>query len=227
MSPPRMRHARALVLSVLVFVLAGPHARAVIKPRRADGQIVFTSRPDRKPGTAAPQIRPEARRKAPPSLRDLIRDVSDRYDLDPGLVSAVISVESAFDSAAVSPKGARGLMQLMPQTARAYGVRDVHDPRQNVEGGVAYLRDLTKRYKGNLKLALAAYNAGPAAVTRAGGVPRYRETLDYLEKIEARYGRRLTSVTPALVNARRGRIRASVDENGNLFVTNRPRGRRR
>ncbi len=220
-----MRVALALGLVLVPIASFGPQAQAGIEPRREDGRIVFTSRPERKPGAQIPQHPRRAAEGTPGTLQRLIRDVSDRYRIDPWLVSAVISVESDFDSEAISPKGAKGLMQLMPTTAREYGVRDVYDPLQNVEGGVAYLADLTKRYGGNLKLALAAYNAGPMAVDRAGGVPAYPETVRYLEKIEARYGQSLGEALFSAGRFGRGRIRASVDENGHVFATNRP-GRR-
>jgi len=100
-------------------------------------------------------------------------------------VKAVIHAESDFVPYAVSPKGALGLMQLMPATARRHGVWRVFDPRENVEGGVRYLRFLLDRYAGNVRLALAAYNAGEGAVDRYGGIPPYRETQEYLERVLA------------------------------------------
>jgi hypothetical protein len=112
-----------------------------------------------------------------------IRDMSERYGVSTSLVEAVIRVESAFNHLAVSPKGARGLMQLMPQTAQALGVLDSFNPRQNIEGGVRYLRRLLDRYPGELKLALAAYNAGEGAVDAHRGIPPYPETRQYVKKV--------------------------------------------
>lgn len=106
------------------------------------------------------------------------------YDVDPRLVHAVISTESAYNPSAVSPKGASGLMQLMPETAKSYGVEDSFDPSQNIDGGVHLLSDLIKLYDGNITLALAAYNAGPGAVEKYDGVPPYDETNQYIERIE-------------------------------------------
>jgi len=120
----------------------------------------------------------------PPAPYDtLIHAAATRYGLAPELVEAVVRAESNFDSHAVSKKGARGLMQLMPTTAAQLGVRDVFDVRQNLEGGVRHLRHLMDRYDGNLTLALAAYNAGVDAVTRHGGVPPFEETRAYVARI--------------------------------------------
>jgi soluble lytic murein transglycosylase-like protein len=104
--------------------------------------------------------------------------------LEAALVRAVIVAESGGDPQAVSKRGARGLMQLMPDTARRYGVRDIFDPEQNIRGGSRYLRDLKLRYRNDLQLVLAAYNAGPEAVDRQGGrIPPYRETLEYVPRV--------------------------------------------
>jgi soluble lytic murein transglycosylase len=113
----------------------------------------------------------------------IIREAAERHGIEEALVKAVIRVESDFRPDAVSPKGARGLMQLMPATARMRNVWHVFEPRQNIEGGVKHLRYLLDRYSGNLRLALAAYNAGEGAVDRNGGVPPYRETSDYLTRV--------------------------------------------
>jgi hypothetical protein len=117
-----------------------------------------------------------------------ITAAAERYGIDPRLVHSVIRVESAFNPWAVSPKGARGLMQLMPHTAVTLGVRDAFNPVQNIDGGVRYLRILIDRYGGNLRLALAAYNAGPQAVDWYRGVPPYQETQQYVQRILALYG---------------------------------------
>ena len=119
----------------------------------------------------------------------VIQAVATRYGLPPHLVEAVIHAESNFDARAVSAKGARGLMQLMPATAMMLGVRNAFDAQQNIEGGVRHLVDLLYRFSGNLRLALAAYNAGEEAVRRHGGVPPYPETIGYVERIVASYER--------------------------------------
>lgn len=110
-----------------------------------------------------------------------------RHHLDPALVLALVQVESAFQPRAVSPKGAQGLTQLMPSTALELGVKDALDPAQNLDGGARYLRQLLTRYGGDVKRALAAYNAGPGAVDRHNGVPPFRETRQYVRRVLDRY----------------------------------------
>jgi Transglycosylase SLT domain len=112
-----------------------------------------------------------------------IREIALRHGVDPALVEAVIRAESAFNPTAVSRTGARGLMQLMPKTAVALGVRDSFNPRENIEGGVRHLRYLLDRYPGNVPLAVAAYNAGEAAVDAHRGIPPYPETRQYVQRV--------------------------------------------
>jgi hypothetical protein len=112
-----------------------------------------------------------------------IREIASRHGVDPALVESVIRAESAFNATAVSRTGARGLMQLMPKTAVALGVRDSFDPRENIEGGVRHLRYLLDRYPGNIPLAVAAYNAGEAAVDAHRGIPPYPETRQYVQRV--------------------------------------------
>jgi len=116
-----------------------------------------------------------------------IREIARVYRLEPALIKAVISVESDFNPRAVSRKGARGLMQLMPLTASELGVERIHDPWENIEGGARYLRERMDRFGGDLALALAAYNAGEAAVLQYGGIPPYPETERFVAEVLARY----------------------------------------
>jgi len=117
----------------------------------------------------------------------LIQKASDKYKVDYSLVKAVIKAESNFNHKAVSPKGAQGLMQLMPKTASTLQVKDSFEPESNIEGGVKYLRYLMNVYNGHLPLALAAYNAGEKAVARYGGIPPYAETQGYVRRVLALY----------------------------------------
>lgn len=116
-----------------------------------------------------------------------IREASQRYGIDPELIAVVAFKESGFDPRAVSPRGAVGLMQLMPRTAAYLGVADSYDPRQNILGGTRYLREMLDEFEGDVELALAAYNAGPTAVKRAGGAIPTTEAVEYVRFIRARY----------------------------------------
>lgn len=120
---------------------------------------------------------------ARPSMNDLINSISARQHLDPDLINSVIHAESAFNPRAVSPKGAQGLMQLMPKTSTELGVSNAFDPQANIEGGTRYLRELLERYDFDLIKALAAYNAGPERVEQYRGVPPYYETRAYVARI--------------------------------------------
>jgi len=120
-------------------------------------------------------------------LEELIQTTAGRHHVDPALVRAVMETESGGNPTAVSRKGALGLMQLMPTTAIQLGVKNVFSPDDNLEAGVRYLRSMLEHYNGDLDRSLAAYNAGMGAVDRAGGVPRYRETRDYVRKVTSNY----------------------------------------
>src|SRR5688500_15357173 len=125
--------------------------------------------------------------KVPAHLASAIQDAARTHGVDPRLVAAVARRESAWNPNAVSPVGACGLMQLMPATARYLGVRDVFDPRENINGGTRYLRTLLDTFNGDLDLALAAYNAGPGAVAKHRGIPPYRETRAYVAAVRKTY----------------------------------------
>jgi soluble lytic murein transglycosylase-like protein len=137
-------------------------------------------------------------------LNEVVRAASGTYHLDPDLVSSVIRAESGFNVRAVSPKGAQGLMQLMPQTASQLGVQNAFDPQANVEGGARYLRELLERYDFDLIKALAAYNAGPQRVEQYGGVPPYYETKAYIARIVRDFNKKkLAAKTAAQPAARK------------------------
>jgi soluble lytic murein transglycosylase-like protein len=116
-------------------------------------------------------------------LHSIIERIANRYEIDPALIKAIVMVESSYNSRAVSKSGARGLMQLMPSTAEALGVEDIFNPEHNIIGGVRYFKQLLNRYNGNIKLALAAYNAGSGKVEKYNGIPPYKATHTYIAKV--------------------------------------------
>lgn len=121
------------------------------------------------------------------NFSDLINQASQKYGVSAGLIQSIIKAESNFNPNAVSSAGAQGLMQLMPGTARGLGVTDSLDPAQNIEGGTKFLRRLLDHYDGNVRLAVAAYNAGPGAVDKYGGIPPYQETQTYVNRVLGYY----------------------------------------
>jgi soluble lytic murein transglycosylase-like protein len=133
---------------------------------------------------------PEPPPNAPEVIVRFVKIVAPEYQLQPALVLAVMAQESGFNPNIVSPKNAQGLMQLIPDTAKRFGVKNVFDPTQNIRGGMAYLRWLLAYFEGDVRLALAAYNAGEGAVNRYRGVPPYAETRDYVRRITAALGYR-------------------------------------
>ncbi len=118
-----------------------------------------------------------------------VKSYALKYGVPAELVHSIIQAESNYDSRAVSPKGAVGLMQLMPETAAQYGVKDRFDPEDNIMGGVRYLKDLIKLFKNNTKMVLAAYNAGQEALKKYNGIPPYQETIEYIQRVMESYPR--------------------------------------
>ena len=172
---------------------AAPVQAQIYSWRDANGQLVLSNRRPAEtapvksyavPNTTAVRATRYAAAERSRNYEELISEHSRLNGVRPDLVRAVVQVESAFNPNARSPKGAMGLMQLMPATARQYGVTDPYNPSENVRAGVRYLRGLLDRFDNNEALALAAYNAGPGAVDKYGNtVPPYRETRDYVERI--------------------------------------------
>ncbi|MFB3924315.1 MAG: transglycosylase SLT domain-containing protein [Terriglobia bacterium] len=157
----------------------------------------------------------------PEEINRLVQQTADRFQVDPKLVHAIIQVESDYNPAAVSNKGAMGLMQLVPATAHRYGVSNPFDPKQNIEGGVNHLKYLLDLFKGDLSLSLAAYNAGENSVLRRGGVPDFQETRAYIKKVSGLYG---VSPVPDSSEKKpaqppRSQIYRYVDANGVMHFT--------
>ena len=145
---------------------------------------------------------PAPKHENPKSVDEIINTISDRHHLDPDLINSVIHAESGFNPRAVSPKGAQGLMQLMPGTASQLGVRNAFDPHDNVEGGTAYLRQLLEQNNFDLIKALAAYNAGPHRVQQYRGVPPYYETRAYVARIVRDFNRKKLAQQKAASSAK-------------------------
>jgi soluble lytic murein transglycosylase-like protein len=191
---------RIIVASLLLAACLGAPARAGIYSHTADdGSISLTNVPSDPRfnlllGESSPPASTTGSSKPAPvqgrPYQQVVQEVSQAYGLDSALLNAVISVESGYNPKAVSRKGATGLMQLMPETARRYGVANALDPRENLHGGARYLKDLLKLFDNDLSLALAAYNAGEAAVIKHGRrIPPYGETLRYVPKVLDLYHR--------------------------------------
>lgn len=187
-----------LILGVLALLPLGVRGE-IYKYRGQDGSIHFTDRPmagkyrllwrsgktRSRGGYSRTQMEANKTKFTP-----LIEKVAKELRLHPGLLHAMVRVESSYNPRALSRKGAQGLMQLMPATAIRYGVGDSYDPRQNLEGGARYLRDLLKEFEFDIRLALAAYNAGENAVKRYGNqIPPFPETVDYVSKVMGEYER--------------------------------------
>ena len=157
---------------------------------------------------------------SPQDIDTAIDQAASRHNVDPNLVRAVIKVESNFNPNAVSRKGAMGLMQLMPQTARQLRVSNPFDPQQNVDAGVRHLKQLMENYGGDVKLTLAAYNAGQGAVARSAGVPRFAETRNYVNRITQLYYGGSDSGIRFLQNPMHEAIHVERDSRGVLHISN-------
>ncbi len=152
----------------------------------------------------------------------LINEWAPQYNLDANLVEAVVAVESNYNRFAVSKKGAQGLMQLIPATAKRFGVRNTFDPADNIRGGIRYLNFLMSYFQGNLEHVLAAYNAGENTVVRYHGVPPYPETQKYIRKVTSLYHALNSAAAPDPVKWQRGKFRLKrvILPNGSILFTN-------
>lgn len=149
----------------------------------------------------------------PPGKYDsIIRSIAANYGLEPALIHSIIRTESNYDPEAVSSKGAMGLMQLMPETAERYGVRDIFNPRENIEGGVRYLKYLIDLFNRKTDYVLAAYNAGKNSIKKYGGIPPFPETRRFIEKVKATY--------PNSTIRDRNKIYKYYDDSGRVVFTN-------
>lgn len=209
-------------LGVIILLAFFSRAEAAIyKFTDAEGVVLFTDSPVKgaqrvkSSDSAGGAVRTKTSGTAIRHNYDhLIAEKAEKYSLDPKLVQAVIKAESGFNHRAVSPKGAMGLMQLMPQTAYYLGVYNPFDPEENIEAGVRYLREMLERFGGSLTLALAAYNAGPTSVEKHGhSVPPYRETKDYVSKVLTTYNGKKPPAGIFSKDNTPGNAKGTVDKN--------------
>ena len=190
-----------LLCALAVLVATPAIAQDVYRYEEKDGTIIYTNVPPsgsakakatKLKGSFKPAQRPTQaavpRARSKSAYDEAINEAASRYNIPPALVRAIMHAESAFDPQALSHKGASGLMQLMPATAEDMYVKDIFEPRENIEGGVRYLRVLANQYNGDMVKMIAAYNAGPKAVEKYGGaIPPYAETQAYVRKVLALY----------------------------------------
>jgi soluble lytic murein transglycosylase-like protein len=210
-----------LAVALVAAVAAAEPSGRVVLLREPDG----TPRIVNFPGRSAKAALPRGSTGYRDALWPHVERTARAHGVDPELVDLVIRMESGYNPSAVSPKGARGVMQLMPATARQYGVRDIFDPHENIGAGVRYLSDLLQRYGNDTARALAAYNAGPEAVARHAGVPPYRETRNYVAAILGAYEGTPGQLVGGGFGARSPRRRpvSVTSRGGSSLISNAPR----
>lgn len=220
---PQFDLAMLVVILALTAALCAPSWADELLYYVEDGRVVFTNTPSHRDARTVPGFAEKvrlARSNLPVTPYDeFIEQVGRMEGLDPDLIKAVAMVESGFNPQAVSPKGAMGLMQLMPATAAQYDVQDPLDPYESIRAGSRHLGGLIDRFDGNVTLALAAYNAGAGAVLRHGGIPAYPETQDYVRKVHSKLeggGRQPRSQSPATEET----IVVSVSDDGSVAFSN-------
>ena len=206
------------------LVLAPPSlAEKLCAYRTESGALVYTNTPTNDGVCGTVQTAPPV---AAPSADTvgrydpIVRSMAARYGVSTRLVHAVISTESAYNPGAISAKGARGLMQLMPETAKRYGVHDALDATENIRAGVAHLRDLLDDFGGDTRLAVAAYNAGQKAVEKYSGVPPFSETREYVKRVMEKLGARKGLVREAGGGGPRSPVKLIQDSSGNILLAN-------
>ncbi|HEY6064873.1 MAG TPA: lytic transglycosylase domain-containing protein [Thermoanaerobaculia bacterium] len=228
-----MRWKTVVVLPLLFAVSAAGSAKVKVVVQNGRKVILNDGVGEKRPAGAGIRRTSDewlaARISRPTEYDQLIARAAGDHSVDPRLVKSVMLVESGFNASAVSPKGARGLMQLMPATASSHGVKNSHNPAENISGGTKYLAQLLQMFDGNLEKSLAAYNAGEAAVARYGGVPPYDETRNYVRRaLTAYYGMPYAGGAPGSLGGGFGRpsskpVRVERDANNRpVLRTGRP-----
>jgi hypothetical protein len=214
--------------TLLLLVIAGPlRAGEIITYRDETGRCVYVNKEDhelrvavQRGGVQTGLRLIDQRKRTLANIDDYIEEISRQQQIDPRLVHAVIEVESAWNTRARSRKGALGLMQLMPETAARFQVRDPFDPKENIRAGVSYLRILLGRFDQNLTHALAAYNAGESVVAAHKGVPPFAETQSYIARISALYGNLYGKLQTRSAPPQDGKTVVRAVENGQTIYSN-------
>ena len=220
-----MRAARSAASEVNSYLGAKELGAKELGAKRLSGSPAASNSPESR-SISGPGLNVEAARPAlsGPEIDSAIERAAERHQVDPNLVRSIIKVESNFNPNAVSRKGAMGLMQLMPATARSLKVANPFDPQQNVDAGVRHLRQLLDSYGGDVRLSLAAYNAGAGAVARSAGVPRFAETRSYVQRITDLYaggeGGTRVVFTPMHNTPMYNRVHMERDARGVLYISN-------
>jgi soluble lytic murein transglycosylase-like protein len=222
--------AVAFLVAGTMLILASP-LHAQIAPAVTDqGKLIFVNEDSPQarhgstmsvhPAGSLPSLFSSTAAAPTDRLDRIVPDAAERHKVDPALVKAVISTESGWNPRATSRKGAMGLMQLIPETAKRYGGGNLYDPAQNVEAGTMYLKWLLDRYNGDLTKSLAAYNAGEHAVDNNGGMPPYWETRRYVQKVTDAYFRPGSGRNLSLWSVPKHPVRKEVDSKGRVVFTN-------
>jgi soluble lytic murein transglycosylase-like protein len=224
--------AVAILATGTWLILASPSRAQIASSVDENGKLIFVNQDSPAPlhestmnGSSAASLKfygstTEGSASPPDRLERIVHSVAERHKVDPALIKAVISTESGWNPRATSRKGAMGLMQLIPETAKRYGGGNLYDPAQNVEAGTMYLKSLLARYNGDLTKTLAAYNAGERAVDNSGGIPPYWETRRYVQKVTTAYFRPGSGRDPSLWEAPKPPVRKEVDSKGRVVFTN-------
>jgi hypothetical protein len=236
-----MKHRVKLISAVLLVISAGffcgnawswqPLYRYMDVDAEGTQVQVFTNIPpvgnvsDLNISGSFPPVETPPPVKKEEAFNTIIDKYAGDYGLDPSLIRSIIATESGFNAKAVSPKGARGLMQLMPATAQRLGVSNSFDPEQNIRGGVIHFRSLMDNFNNDLELSLAAYNAGENLVQRLGRVPEIKETKNYVQSITALYGKKSVVETQEQEGEKHPPAYRFVDESGILHFSNIPPSR--
>jgi hypothetical protein len=206
---------RIFFVSLILICIASAANADIYKFIDGNGVTHFTNIPR---GDGYMKVISESTEQSGGNFGPIIQQKSRKYDIEPSIIRALISAESSWDVHAVSDKGAIGLMQLMPATARDMEIKNPFDPEQNIEGGTRYLRMLLDRFNGNMELAVAAYNAGPAAVEKSGGIPSFSETKKFVRNVISSYRKKIDN--------RQTRIHKITYDDGTTMYTNIPEPRK-